>query len=43
MLYLRSPEASSSEAVRTRAEVLLAILGLMRTPIVPTVIISPMK
>jgi hypothetical protein len=41
--YLRNPVAISTDADRIKAEVLLAICGLLNTPITPIVIISPIK
>jgi hypothetical protein len=35
--------AISTDADRIKAEVVLAICGLLNTPITPTAIISPMK
>ena len=40
---LKNPVAISTDADTIKAAVLLAICGLLNTPIMPTVIISPIK
>jgi hypothetical protein len=40
---LKNPVAISTDADRIKAEMVLAICGLLNTPITPTAIISPIK